>query len=67
VNELYETLRTIAGTDTEAEYAPARLGDLLRSSVDITLAGRELGWRPDRTLAAGLAETWAWTGASRRS
>jgi UDP-glucose 4-epimerase len=59
VNELYDTLRTITGTDTEAEYAPARLGDLLRSSVDITLAGRELGWRPERTLAAGLAETWA--------
>jgi UDP-glucose 4-epimerase len=62
VNELYDTLRTITGTDTEAEYASARLGDLLRSSVDVTLAGRELGWRPERTLAAGLAETWAWTG-----
>jgi nucleoside-diphosphate-sugar epimerase len=21
---------------------------------------RELGWMPERTLADGLAETWAW-------
>jgi UDP-glucose 4-epimerase len=67
VNELYETLRNVTGTDAEPEYAPARLGDLLRSVVDVSLAERELGWRPQRMLADGLAETWAWTEAPKPS
>ena len=63
VNRLYAAMQDITGTDAEPEHAPARLGDLLRSSVDVTRAERELGWRPERTLEAGLAETWAWTTA----
>ena len=38
----------------------ARLGELQRSVLDIGLAARELGWRPDHPLADGLAQTWAW-------
>jgi UDP-glucose 4-epimerase len=67
VNRLYTVLQDITGADLDAEYASPRLGDLLRSSVDITLAGRDLGWRPQRTVAAGLAETWAWAGAPKPS
>jgi UDP-glucose 4-epimerase len=67
VNRLYSVMQDITGTDAEPEYAPARLGDLLRSTVDVTRAERELGWRPQRTLEAGLAETWAWTAAPKPS
>jgi UDP-glucose 4-epimerase len=67
VNRLYSVMQDITGTDAEPEYAPARLGDLLRSTVDVTRAERDLGWRPERTLEAGLAETWAWTAAPKSS
>jgi UDP-glucose 4-epimerase len=38
--------------------APARLGELQRSVLDISLAQRELGWRPEVTLEEGLRLTW---------
>ena len=58
VNTLFETVRRVAGSDAEAEYADARPGDLLRSVLDVSRAERELGWRPQTSLADGLASTW---------
>jgi len=63
VNELFETCRRIAASETEAEYAPARAGDLLRSVLDAGRAEQELGWRPAHDLERGLRETWAWVSA----
>jgi UDP-glucose 4-epimerase len=60
VLELYNAVQRASGVEREPELAPARLGELQRSVLDIARAGRELGWRPERTLAEGLAETWAW-------
>ncbi len=60
VLELYDLCRRVAGADVEAEQAPERPGELQRSVVDISKAERDLGWRPDRELEDGLAETWAW-------
>jgi UDP-glucose 4-epimerase len=57
---LYEAVRRVTGSEREAELAPARLGELQRSVLDISLAERELGWRPQQPLDAGLAETWWW-------
>ena len=37
-----------------------RLGELQRSVLDVSLAADELGWRPERSLEEGLAETWHW-------
>jgi UDP-glucose 4-epimerase len=65
VLELYELCRQVAGVDVQPEHAPARTGELQRSVVDVSLAERELGWRPKTALADGLRETWAWF--SRRS
>jgi len=42
------------------EYGPARSGDLRSSLIDAGLAGRELGWKPTVSRAAGLRETVAW-------
>jgi UDP-glucose 4-epimerase len=60
VVELYEAVQQASGIQRAAELAPARLGELQRSVLDPSLAARELGWTAERSLADGLAETWAW-------
>jgi UDP-glucose 4-epimerase len=60
VLELYEGCRRVAGVDREPELAPARLGEVQRSVLDVSLAERELGWRPEVGLEQGLGETWDW-------
>ena len=57
---LYDAIRAASGIDREPAFAPARLGELQRSVLDASLAERELGWRPEHTLARGLAATWEW-------
>ncbi len=63
VSALYDACRGVAGFDRPAEHAPARPGDLNRSVLDPALAAAELGWRPETSLEAGLAETWSWVTA----
>ena len=58
VVELYALCREVAGSALEAVEAPARLGELQRSVLDVGLAERELGWRPEVPLAEGLRRTW---------
>jgi UDP-glucose 4-epimerase len=60
VIELFGAVRSASGVDREPAFAPARLGELQRSVLDPALAGRELGWRPERSLAQGLSDTWDW-------
>ena len=60
VVELYDACRQAAGATLAPEFAPARFGELQRSVLDISLAARELGWRPERTLADVLRATWDW-------
>ena len=59
VLELYEAIQRVAGIEREPEFAPMRLGELQRSVLEVSLAARELAWRPERSLDDGLAETWA--------
>jgi len=58
VNELFEQCRLVADVEAEAEHAPARQGDALRSVLDVSRAERDLGWRPQTPLAEGLRLTW---------
>ncbi|HEX6699356.1 MAG TPA: NAD-dependent epimerase/dehydratase family protein [Gaiellaceae bacterium] len=60
VVELYERIARVAGSDQEPGFAPARLGELQRTWLDIALAERELGWRPEHELDYGLRGTWEW-------
>ncbi len=60
VVELYAAIQRAAGVEREARFAEARLGELQRSVLDVSLAARDLGWQPERSLAEGLAETWSW-------
>ena len=58
VVELYDACRRVAGSSLDAEPAPARLGELQRSVLDVSLARRELGWQPEVSLDEGLRLTW---------
>ncbi len=70
VNELEAMIRgamqeVLAARGTPAslplpEHGPARAGDLRSNMVDPALAARVLGWRPEVSLADGLARTAAW-------
>jgi UDP-glucose 4-epimerase len=59
VLELYAAIQRATGIERAAEHAPARLGELRRSVLDVSLAARELGWTPQTGLADGLARTWS--------
>jgi UDP-glucose 4-epimerase len=60
VNELYATMARLTGTGSEAVYAPARPGEVVRSALDPRLAGTELGWKPGTALEVGLSGTLDW-------
>jgi UDP-glucose 4-epimerase len=55
VNDLYATMAAAAGVDRAPHHAPARPGELLRSSLDNERAAMQLGWRPWTGLADGAA------------
>jgi UDP-glucose 4-epimerase len=61
VAELHRASARVAGSSAEPRIAEARLGDVHRSVLDVSLIGRELDWRPQVSLADGLARTWTWT------
>ncbi len=60
VNGLLAAINGVLGTRVEARYAAARPGDILHSTADIAKAARLMGFAPDRSFEAGLAETVAW-------
>jgi len=60
VNTLARSMIAAVGARAEVHHAPARAGELLRSSVDFGKAEREWGWRPRVPLAEGLKRTYDW-------
>jgi UDP-glucose 4-epimerase len=67
VNELYDTMAAAAGVTTRPAYAPARAGELARSSLDPTRAGIHLGWKSWTSMAEGSAEVLRWFAARATS
>ncbi|MEO6629701.1 MAG: NAD-dependent epimerase/dehydratase family protein [Aquihabitans sp.] len=55
VNDLYATMARVAGVDRAARLAPARGGEVPRSSLDASRAEIHLGWKPWTELAVGSA------------
>ena len=53
VKELHAVMAEQAGSKAKPVMAPARPGELARSSLDIQRAAIQLGWRPWTELAAG--------------
>ena len=67
VLEVVAALREAAGVGEdkfEPEFAPARAGELQRSSLDVTRARAELGFAAETDLVAGLKPTLEWARAS---
>jgi UDP-glucose 4-epimerase len=60
VDELHAACAAAVGVANEPRFAEARLGDVRRSALDGSLIERELGWRPQVSLADGLRRTWGW-------
>jgi UDP-glucose 4-epimerase len=64
VLEVVAALREAAGVDEfEPEFAPARAGELQRSSLDVTRARAELGFAAETDLVSGLRPTLEWARA----
>jgi UDP-glucose 4-epimerase len=59
VNELHSAMATICGVDQPAQHNPARAGELQRSCLDSTKAGKILDWTPQIELNEGLSRTVA--------
>jgi UDP-glucose 4-epimerase len=57
VLELGRRIAAAVGVEFEPEVAPARLGEVQRIAIDSSRAAAELGWRAERELPTGLAET----------
>jgi UDP-glucose 4-epimerase len=60
VSELYAAMAKHAGTRASALHAPARPGELARSSVDPGRAAIHLGWKPWTSLDEGTAAVLDW-------
>jgi nucleoside-diphosphate-sugar epimerase len=60
LNELLATLQDIIGTDLEAIYGPARVGDVRDSQASIVKARRLLGYEPIVPFEEGLRRTVEW-------
>jgi len=65
VNALFATMARLARFKEPPVYAPARPGELARSALDPTWAGKVLGWTPATSLEEGLRRTLAWFKAGR--
>jgi UDP-glucose 4-epimerase len=58
VASVWNELSSAAGKQIEPELADLRPGELTHSCLDISLAERELGWRPQVPIAEGLRRTY---------
>ncbi len=60
LNQIIRFLNSILGVQVRPDYGPPRLGDVLHSTADISLARAILGYEPLVTLEDGLRRTVAW-------
>lgn len=55
--QLHSAVAAAIGAPDDPEFHPPRLGDIKRSCLDIGLAERVLGWRPQVELTEGIRRT----------
>lgn len=67
VEELYTSIARTTGYTDEPHHAPARPGELQRSSLDPGRAEIHLGWKPWTDLDSGVDRTLEWFRAQRAS
>jgi len=66
IRELWQTIRTLAGSTAETVFKPQRPGEVLESLADIKRACEELGYHPAYPLEKGLQATLAWYRQQKR-
>jgi len=66
VNALYDSMASAAAVTSPPRYAPARPGELARSSLDPARAGIHLGWKPWTQLHEGTGLVLDWFRRQRR-
>ena len=60
LNELFQTIKEIAGSDLAAKYGPERAGDVKHSLADISKAKTFLGYNSAVNVRDGLKEAFEW-------
>jgi UDP-N-acetylglucosamine/UDP-N-acetylgalactosamine 4-epimerase len=60
LNQLFNHLTAIAGSELKAIHGPERVGDVKHSLADITKASTLLGYSPAVSVATGLKDTFDW-------
>jgi UDP-glucose 4-epimerase len=65
LNELVKTLGEIVGREIDIHYKQGRAFDVPVNVLDITLAGRELGWSPEIPIKTGLEQTITWISSQK--
>ncbi|TKK90355.1 NAD-dependent epimerase/dehydratase family protein [Herbidospora galbida] len=60
VLDLIKHIGQAAGRETAPSFAPARLGELQRSTLDATAARNDLGWFPLLSITEGIDRVYAW-------
>jgi UDP-glucuronate 4-epimerase len=60
VNDLIAELEKALGKKAVKQYLPPQPGDVERTYADVTKAVKELGYKPNTTIQAGLAKFVQW-------
>ena len=60
LNQLFEEIKQIAGSDLAPKYGPERTGDVRHSLADITKAAERLQYQPAVSIFDGLKPTFEW-------
>ena len=60
LNELFENIKQVAGSDLAPKYGPERKGDVKHSLADISKASSLLQYHPKFSVKEGLKQTFEW-------
>jgi UDP-glucose 4-epimerase len=60
LNELVEHIRKVTGRPVEVRKGPGRTVDVPANILSIDKIERVTGWKPECSLADGIARTWDW-------
>jgi UDP-N-acetylglucosamine 4-epimerase len=60
LNDLFEMIKEIAGSDLAPKYGPERNGDVKHSLADISKAKQLLGYHPSINVKQGLKTAFEW-------
>ena len=60
INQLWDKICALSGSDIEPRYETSRAGDIVESVADIDTAGDVLEFRPAYSFDRGLKATYEW-------